>query len=276
MVSEIITLEALQNEGKQIVYLAFNRDVAKKMPHVQRLAKSICEEGLHTPLHLIPATTALAEDIELLDSHGSRVEDGENKFALVDGNNRYKAIQVLRESNNPGRAADPIDCIIDEGAKDIRRMVMTMNNVVKPWSNADAIKAAYRTKPDDVINFIAGKVKEGFSFSTLSLLLTGQKDKITKDVVMKYTANSGTLPKCDLDNSIKKIDAMKEAGFSDKFIKNRYLVESINALVFQGYHLDEVLEALKSYTIDEIQFAEDGRDLSLLEKKVEKVVVKRG
>ena len=68
MVSEIITLEALQNEGKQIVYLAFNRDVAKKMPHVQRLAKSICEEGLHTPLHLIPATTALAEDIELLDS----------------------------------------------------------------------------------------------------------------------------------------------------------------------------------------------------------------
>ena len=40
---KISTVEALQAECKQIVFLAFNRDVTNKTPHVKRLAKSIKE-----------------------------------------------------------------------------------------------------------------------------------------------------------------------------------------------------------------------------------------
>ena len=61
---KVTTVEDLEKEGKEIVYLAFNRDVTDKTPHVKRLAKSIKEEGLHTPLHLVPAPTALAEGID--------------------------------------------------------------------------------------------------------------------------------------------------------------------------------------------------------------------
>lgn len=261
----ISTVETLLAEGKQIVFLAFNRDVTDRTPHVKRLAKSIKEEGLHTPLHLVPAAIALEEGIELLDDKGSLVTDPTDKYVLVDGNNKYRAIQVLRASQDLGMAAAPIKCIIDEEARDIQKMVMTMNNVVKPWNNADAIKAASQTKPNDVVDFIAEKVKDGFPFSTISIVLTGQNNKITKDLIMRYISGTGELPMCDLRNGKKKLDAMKEAGFSDKFIKSRYLIETISYLVFQGYKLDDVLVALKKYTPAEVQFAQDRRDLSLLE-----------
>lgn len=264
----ISTVEALQAERKQIVFLAFNRDVTNKTPHVKRLAKSIKEEGLHTPLYLVPATTAIAEGIEVLDDKGSTVTDGTDKYVLTDGNNKFRAIQLLRTSNEPGKAVEPIKCIIDEDAKNIQRMVMTMNNVVKVWSNADSIKAASKLKPNEVVDFIAAKVKEGFSFSTISLVLTGQNNKIKKDVIMKYNAGTGELPDCDLINGKKKLEAMKEAGFSDKFIKSRYLIEKINALVFKGHNLDDVLAALKLFTSNEVQFAEDSRNLTLLENKL--------
>ena len=268
---KISTVEALQAERKQIVFLAFNRDVTDKTPHVRRLAKSIKEEGLHTPLHLVPAATALAEDIELLDENGSPVTNGTDKYALVDGNNKYRAIQVLRATKDPGKATEGIKCIIDEDAKDIQKMVMTMNNVVKPWSYADAIKAASVMHPDEVIEFIAEKVKEGFSHSTLSLLLTGKNDKIKKSVIMNYNAGIGELPKCNVEKAKKKLDAMKEAGFSAKFIKSRYLIEAIDDMVNDDHDLDNVLEALKMFTSHEVKFAEDSRDLSVLEEKVEEV-----
>ena len=265
---KISTVEALQAESKQIVFLAFNRDVTNKTPHVKRLAKSIKEEGLHTPLHLVPATTAIAEGIEVLDDKGSTVTDGTDKYVLVDGNNKYRAIQILRATKEPGKAVKPIKCIIDEDAKEIQKMVMSMNNVVKPWSNADSIKAASKTKPNEVINFIAEKVKEGFPFSTISLALTGQNNKIKKDVIMKYIAGTGELPKCYIEKAKKKLAAMREAGFSDKFIKSRYLFEAIDDLVKDEHKLDDVLTALKTYTSNEVQFAEDRRDLSLLEDRV--------
>ena len=268
---KISTVEALKAEGKEIVFLAFNRDVTDKTPHVKRLAKSIKEEGLHTPLHLVPAVTALEEGIEVLDDRGSTVTDGTDKYVLVDGNNKYRAIQVLRTTKEPGKAGSPIKCIIDEEAKEIQKMVMSMNNIVKAWSNADSIKAASKLNPNNVIDFIAAKVKEGFSFSTISLILTGQNNKIKKDVIMKYNAGTGKLPDCDLINGNKKLEAMKEAGFSDKFIKSRYLIEKINSLVLKGNNLDDVLAALKLYTENEVQFAEDSRNLSLLEEKVKEV-----
>lgn len=272
---KISTVEALQAECKQIVFLAFNRDVTNKTPHVKRLAKSIKEEGLHTPLHLVPATTAIEEGIEVLDDKGSTVTDGTDKYVLVDGNNKYRAIQVLRATNEPGKAIEAIKCIIDERAKNIQRMVMTMNNVVKPWSNADAIKAASKTKSNEVIDFIAEKVKEGFPFSTISLALTEQNNKIKKDVIMKYIAGTGELPKCYIEKAKKKLAAMKEAGFSDKFIKSRYLFEAIDDLVKDEHKLDDVLAALKLFTSNEVQFAEDRRDLSLLEDKVRAVEIEK-
>ena len=265
---KVATVEELMSQGKSIVFLAFNRDVTDKTPHVRRLAKSIKEEGLHTPLHLVPATTAIEEGIEVLDDKGRTVTDGTNKYAVADGNNKLRAIYVLRGTNDPGKANEPIKCIVDEDAKNIQAMVMTMNNVVRPWSNADAIKAASKTKSNEVVDFIAEKVKEGFSFSTISLALTGQNNKIKKDVIMRYIAGTGELPKCNVEKAKKKIKAMKEAGFSDKFVKSRYLFEAIDDLVKDEHKLDDVLEALQSYTPNEIQFAEDRRDLSLLEDKV--------
>lgn len=268
---KLSTVEALQAEHKTIVYLSFNRDVNDKSTHVKKLARSIKVEGLHTPLHLVPATTALEEGIELLDEKGSIVTDGENKFVLVDGNNKFKAILLLRESKEPGKAIEPIKCIIDEDAKNIQKMVMTMNNVVKPWSDVDAIKAASKTKSNEIVEFIKDKVNDGFPFTTLSLILYGQKSKITKNMVMCYTAGTKDFLSCNLTIAKKKLEVMVETGFTNKFIKKRFLIEAINKAVHDGHSLDDVFAALKSFTNEEVKFAEDQRSLSLLESKIEEV-----
>ena len=65
--------------------------------------------------------------------------------------------------------------------------------------------------------------------------------------------------------------AMKDAGFSAKFIKSRYLIEAIDDMVNDEHKLDDVLEALKKFTSNEVKFAEDSRDLSVLEDKVKEV-----
>ncbi len=270
---KVTTVEDLEKEGKEIVYLAFNRDVTEKTPHVRALAKSIKEVGLLTPLLLVPAPIALEEGVELLDSKGSKVTEGENKLVLADGNNKFKAIHVLRKSGDSGKAAEPINCIIDEDAKNIQEMVMIMNNEGKPWSYADAIKAASVLHPDEVIEFIAEKVKDGFTHSTISLLLTGKNDKIKKSVIMNYNAGKGKLPKCNVEKAKKKLDAMEKAGFSKKFMRSRYLIEAIDDLVNAEHNLDDVLTALKQFTPHEVKFAEDSKmeDLSLFEAKIKVV-----
>ena len=88
---------------------------------------------------------------------------------------------------------------------------------------------------------------------------------------MKYISGTGELPNCNIEICKKKLAAMKEAGFSVKFIKSRFLIESINKLVLEGHVLDDVLAALKLYTKEEAKFAEDQRSLHLLEKKVKEV-----
>ena len=88
---------------------------------------------------------------------------------------------------------------------------------------------------------------------------------------MKYIAGTDELPKCNIEKAQKKLKAMKEAGFTNKFIKSRYLIEAIDDLVKDEHKLDDVLEALKTFTSDEVQFAEDRRDLSLLEKRVKEI-----
>lgn len=267
---ELTTVEALEAEGKEIVFLAFNRDVTNKTAHVKALAKSIKEEGLLTPLHLIPAKTALDEGIELLDSRGCNVTDGTGKYALIDGNNKYKAVQMLRSSKDAGRAHESIKCFLDENATNIQKMVMTMNNVVKPWGYADSIKAASKLKPNATIDFIKEKLKEGFTNSTLSLLLTGKKDSIKKEVIMKYNAGIGQLPECDIEKAEKIIAKADKAGFSKQFIHKRYLIETINGLIWKEYSLNKILETLEGFTKEEIQFAEDNGDLSLLAEKITK------
>lgn len=270
---KVTTVEALKAEGKEIVFLEFNRDVTENTPHVKELAKSIKEIGLLTPLHLVPAQIALKEGIGLLDKNGSKVTDGNNKLALTDGNNKFKAILMLRKSGDPGKAIEPIKCIIDEDAKDIQRMVMTMNNVVKTWSYADAVKSASVMRPNEVIDFIAERLAEGFPPSSISLLLTGKNSKFKKSTIMNYNAGTEELPNCNVEKAKKKLAGMKAAGFSKKIIRSRYLIEAIDELLKDEHKLDDVLAALNQLTPNEVKFAEDNKleDLSLLQAKLAEV-----
>lgn len=85
---------------------------------------------------------------------------------------------------------------------------------------------------------------------------------------MKYNAGTGHLPDCDVERAKKILTAVEKAGFSKKFIHKRYLIEVIDRLIWKEHSLNEILDALTSFTKEEIQFAEDNGDLSLLADRV--------
>lgn len=78
------------------------------------------------------------------------------------------------------------------------------------------------------------------------------------------------MPECDIEKAEKIIAKADKAGFSKQFIHKRYLIETINGLIWKEYSLNKILETLEGFTKEEIQFAEDNGDLSLLAEKITK------
>lgn len=264
----VTTVEALQAEGKEIVYLKFNRDVKvknakggyKPTTHVKNLMKSIKEEGLHTPLYVIPAEVALAEGLELVDADGNDVTDGTDKYVLIDGNNKNEAIMLLRATNDAGKASEPIKCLVDETATNIKQKVMTMNNVVKTWGYADSVKAAsVLNKEDEGLAFLKKLSDLKFTPSTTSLMLAGRVGVIKKNTLMNYTPE--LWESCNLGRAKKVLETAKEAGFSISYIKKRYMHEAIQEGLNRTGNIESVINALKSFTKEEIKEIEKGGDM---------------
>lgn len=264
----VTTVEALQAEGKEIVYLKFNRDVRvkkakggyKPTAHVKNLMQSIKEEGLHTPLYVVPAEVALAEGLELVDADGNDVTDGTNKYVLIDGNNKNEAITLLRATDDAGKASEPIKCLVDEAATNIKQMVMTMNNVVKTWGYADSVKAAsVLNKDDEGLAFLKELSDLKFSPSTTSLMLAGRVGVIKKNTLMNYDPE--LWESCNLGRAKKVFETAKKVGFSIGYIKKRYLHEAIQEGLNKTGDIDKVLKALESFTKEEITEIEKGGDM---------------
>lgn len=264
----VTTVEALQAEGKEIVYLKFNRDVRvkkakggyKPTAHVKNLMQSIKEEGLHTPLYVVPAEVALAEGLELVDADGNDVTDGTNKYVLIDGNNKNEAITLLRATDDAGKASEPIKCLVDEAATNIKQMVMTMNNVVKTWGYADSVKAAsVLNKDDEGLAFLKELSDLKFTASTTSLMLAGRVGVIKKNTLMTYSPE--LWDSCNLGRAKTVFETAKKVGFSIGYIKKRYLHEAIQEGLNRTGNIESVINALESFTKEEIKEIEKGGDM---------------
>ncbi len=264
----VTTVEDLQAEGKEIVYLKFNRDVKvknakggyKPTTHVKNLMKSIKEEGLHTPLYVIPAEVALAEGLELVDADGNDVTDGTDKYVLIDGNNKNEAIMLLRATDDAGKASEPIKCLVNETATNIKQKVMTMNNVVKTWGYDDSVKAAsVLNKEDEGLAFLKKLSDLKFTPSTTSLMLAGRVGVIKKNTLMNYTPE--LWESCNLGRAKKVLETAKKAGFSISYIKKRYMHEAIQEGLNRTGNIESVINALESFTKEEIKEIEKGGDM---------------
>lgn len=261
------TIEELQTKGLEIFFLKDNRDLTPV--NVKGKMTSIKEEGLITPLHLIPAEKAIEEGLEIIDKNGSLVnkENAANGFIIGDGNNRYKAIMNLRDKpEEAGKGMNPIKCMIDIEMGNILKKVIEMNNTSVKWKGKDYIKTALNQhKGNETLEFIKELQDKKFSDSTISLILCSDT-KLSK-IIPSLVTDITKLPKsCKLDRAKKFVDAARSVGYPDKYIAKRYLIESFIDLLKDEHSSESILTAMSKMTETEVKFSMDNNNFEVIEK----------
>lgn len=262
------TIEELQTQGLEIFFLKDNRDLTPV--NVKGKMISIKEEGLITPLHLIPAEKAIEEGLEILDKNGSLVNTAAaNGFIIGDGNNRYKAIMNLRDKpEEAGKGMNPIKCMIDIEMGNILKKVIEMNNTSVKWKGKDYIKTALNQhKGNKTLEFIKTLQDLKFSDSTISLILCS--DTKLKKVMPSLVTDISKLPKsCNLDRATKFIETARSVGYTDKYISKRYLIEAVIDLIKAEHSSEAILTAMSKMTETEVKFSMDNNNFDVIERNL--------
>lgn len=263
------TISTLANEGKEILFISVNRETPASSSNVKGKMKSLKEYGVCSPLILLPAKYAAEEGLELLDDKGTLVTDAQridNAYVITDGNNRYKAFLAIAsekakaEANgkeyDEGKGLDEIPCIIQNEKPElgVLKTLIEMNTTAISWKGFDYAKTAAKLNPDNEVMALAVELIEGkMSLSTISLFLS-----FGKSLTPKAIANLIKTGKLEGDYKVERarkvLNALREAGFEQKVINKRYLIEFI---IREADQLDKVLDAFKQLTKEEVSYISD-------------------
>ena len=83
------SLNTLHNDGKEIIFIAVNRETPANSTNVKGKVESLKQYGVQMPLMLIPAGFAAEEGLELVDNNLTPVTDPQrisNAYVILDGN----------------------------------------------------------------------------------------------------------------------------------------------------------------------------------------------
>ena len=263
----ITTLEELIAAGVKIGFLKDNRDLTPS--NVKGKMASIKEEGVITPLHLIPASVAIAEGLEVIDEHGSliTVENAENVFVITDGNNRYKALMKLREKpDEAGKGNDPVKVMIDSEMKDVLKKVIEINNTSVKCKGKVYIKTALNQhKGNEALEFIKDCQDKKYSDSTISLI-TCFNLNLSKAIPLLVTDISKLPSSCNIDRAKKFVETARAVGYTDKYIAKRYLIQAVIDLVAAEHRSDDIFAAMQKMTETEVKFSMDNNYFDVIAK----------
>lgn len=272
------TVGEIKAAGYHLLVMRENRVCDLKGKNVKSKKASIKAYGVITPLHLIPAKFPFNEGLTLLDGYGDNAniitDPGiiSKSFVIEDGNNRYVAWQELRKE---GAGPEDIKVAIEyePHGRTIERLMEQQKEVCK-WSQLDVVRTAAIQSPNDkILEWAREAMEHKMKQSTLSIYLTGTKDGVKMDALYKAGTGS-TLPiSCNVERAKKIYDTLKKAGFEDKHLNSRYLVQRVYDYNTNGL-LEEVLMAFKQLTNTEVKTITDkanwGKEgfLDIIDKKV--------
>lgn len=268
---QISSLETLKAEGKGILFIYANRNVAVSSENVKGKMASLKEYGVLTPFQLIPANFASEEGLELLDENGAKVTDAErisNSYCILDGNNRYKArVEIGRKADQArskgkmpevGKALDDVTVMIHQNkpAKGVLSSLMEINTSNVKWKYGDYASTALKLNPDcDILKYIVElRDKYKFSPSSISLYLTFNAKHISESHIANAIKSGELEPayfgKVQLERANKILSTLRDAGFDNMVIKKKYLIEFI---IENADKLERVLNAISQLTEPEVK-----------------------
>lgn len=282
------TLNSLRRDGKEILFIAVNRETPSNSTNVKGKVESLKQYGVQMPLMLIPAEFAAEEGLELVDNNLTPVTDPQrisNAFVILDGNNRYKAFKEIQKQQkeavakgkayDAGKGLDDIVCFIqmEKPEKGVLNTLIEVNTTAISWKGGDYMRTAAKLNPEnEAINWANEMMVAKMSLSTISLFLTFDSKLKPQNVAGLIKGNELGC-KLNMERAKKIYNALVEAGFKQKDINKRYLIKFI---ISHADELDKALEAFKSLTEGEVKHISEnlkdfGNPFEAVEAKIEQL-----
>lgn len=224
----------LADSSVKFVFLTINRSVVGN----KSLRESISKRGILMPLTVIPVEE-LDEDVKLKDATTRQPitkAEALDSYAIIEGQHRYCELRHLNLVKESGAAHKDLkttfNCLIvsREEVGNINEYIIELNSCSKNWKSGDYIENANEQMEEDLLIKTVNKFKmHGFSISTISRFICFDPKAITNKSLADYTNSKGKLEFKGADpiRAIKLYESLKWMGFTDGFIKKRYLIDFI-------------------------------------------------
>lgn len=224
----------LANSTVKFVFLSINRSVVGN----KSLCESIAKRGVLMPLTVIPVEE-LDDEAKLVDpitKCSISKPEAFGGYAVIEGQHRYSELTSLISLKAKGKISEEIktslNCLIvsrDE-VGNINEYIIELNSCSKNWKSGDYIENATEQMEEDLLIKTVNKFKmHGFSISTISRFICFDPKAITNKSLAEYTNSNGRVKFRNADpiRAIKLYKLLRWMGFTDSFIKKRYLVDFI-------------------------------------------------
>lgn len=263
-----------------------NRETVVNGKNVKGKIRSMKEYGVTSPLLLLPAKFAYDEKLELLDEKLSPVTDEERikkAHIIMDGNNRYKAYLTIKNEKakadangkeyEVGKGLDAIPCLIADEApeKGVLDTLIEMNTTSVSWNDKDYIRtAALKFPKDELLRYVDELAKKKMSASSISLYVSFGNSLKRAAIANAIKTGKALEGDYNVERAQRIITALKEAGFEQKAINKRYLIQFI---ISNADRFDKVLEAIGGLTEGEVTYISDnmGKDTNCFNAIKEKM-----
>lgn len=213
-------METLATINKEVAFLKCNRLIDKK--NIIQKVQSIKSKGIIGIIFYLPGDKVVKDGYEIIDSHNNSISKPENYIVIIDGQHRIKAALDCNYPTDKIRLALPGDISLDT-----MTILLALNNECFKWAGNNYLRAAYIRHPKSkdlaYMNLLA---EEGFPLSTISWLVT-LGTTVNQTHLNTYIATSGVVACANIERAQLFLETARKAGFSDRYLKKRYLIEGI-------------------------------------------------
>ena len=256
-------------ENCKFAFLGFNRIVLKNNELMDKKKKN----GVQVPI-IVVRGSELEHDVELFDAVSNQKvvteEERNNSLVVLDGQHRVSCwLSINNEDENQEHNLDiPVIIKSIEEVGNINEFIVSINNTSKKWKGADYIDNAFKQcKEDEIVKAIYAFKNLGFSLSSISRYMCLNKDYLNPCSLSDYVNQGVKINRIDYKRAVKIYLFLLKCGFSNNYLKSRYLIDYIMEQKKQD-DLDIALN--KIYYISDIKSVCSLKDGNEIEKLVDK------
>lgn len=221
-------------EGKvKFLFMTNNRSVSQN----KALRESILRNGVLQPLIVIRAAD-VDDGILLTDGSQTVSKQGNEKaFVILDGQHRYTELSDIVDKMSEGKFTDngvntilPYIILSKSEVSNVNSYVIEMNSHSRNWKGVDYIENANKVRTDDLLIKTINKFKEKkFSISAISRYVCFNVKGLTNETLAAYVNSNGGVPirDADAERAIKLYLFLYSVGFTDAFMRKRYLIDYV-------------------------------------------------